>query len=111
MTKALNANGARRVYIVGRRHKVLEPAAREAVSTRHIVTSLLKPHLTRPPSQRNGNITPYVANIQSKIDIQSVVARVESECSQLDVLINNACVFEVRHKAPLEPHPNKVETL
>jgi len=33
IAKALDANGAEKVYIVGRRREILEAAAREAVST------------------------------------------------------------------------------
>jgi len=52
-----------------------------------------------------------VADIRSKSDIQSVVAKVETECGRLDVLVNNACVFEVLHKSLPDPHPDNVEAL
>ena len=69
MTKALALNGARKVYIIGRRKEVLEAAAKES------------PH---------GNIIPLVGDVTSKDALQSIVSHIENEVGYINVLIANS---------------------
>ena len=69
MTKALALNGARKVYIIGRRKEVLEAAAKES------------PH---------GNIVLLVGDVTSKDAVQSIVSHIEKEFGFINVLIANS---------------------
>ncbi|KAL8686039.1 MAG: hypothetical protein Q9224_005573 [Gallowayella concinna] len=69
MANALASNGARKVYIVGRRKEVLESAAKAS------------PH---------GNIIPLVGDVTSKESLQSVAAHVEKDVGYLNCLICNS---------------------
>ncbi len=69
MTKALALNGARKVYIIGRRKAVLEAAAKES------------PH---------GNIIPIEGDVTSKDALQSIVSHIEKEVGYINVLIANS---------------------
>lgn len=69
MTKALALNGAHKIYIIGRRKEVLDAAAKES------------PH---------GNIIPFVGDVTSKEDLQSIVSRIEKEVGYINVLIANS---------------------
>lgn len=69
MTKALALNGARKVYIIGRRKEVLVDAAKES------------PH---------GNIVPLVGDVTSKDALQSMVSEIEKEVGYINVLIANS---------------------
>ena len=80
MTKALALNGARKVYIVGRRKEVLEAAAKES------------PH---------GNIVPLVGDVTSKDTLQSIVSHIEKEVGYINVLIANSGIQGPR--TPLTP--------
>ncbi|KAL1844889.1 hypothetical protein VTK73DRAFT_1570 [Phialemonium thermophilum] len=67
--KALEANGASKVYIVGRRMEALERAARQA---------------------KHGNIIPLQGDVTSKDDLRRIAARVEADAGFLDLLVANA---------------------
>ncbi|KAL8992896.1 MAG: hypothetical protein Q9188_007473 [Gyalolechia gomerana] len=69
ITKALAANGASKVYIVGRRKEVLEAAAKESP---------------------NGNIIPLVGDVTSKDSLQSIASQVEKDIGYINVLIANS---------------------
>ena len=69
MTKALALNGARKVYIIGRRKEVLEEAAKES------------PH---------GNIIPLVGDVTSKDALQSIVSHIEQDVGYINALIANS---------------------
>ncbi|KAL9596712.1 MAG: hypothetical protein Q9219_005623 [cf. Caloplaca sp. 3 TL-2023] len=67
MAKALAVNGARKVYIVGRRQEVLEAAAKEAT-----------------------NIVPLVGDVTSKDSLQSIAEQVKNDIGYVNVLIANS---------------------
>lgn len=69
MAKALAANGASKVYIVGRRKEVLEAAARESP---------------------DGRIIPLVGDVTSKDSLRSIALQVEREVGYVNVLIANS---------------------
>ncbi|KAL8729882.1 MAG: hypothetical protein Q9166_004439 [cf. Caloplaca sp. 2 TL-2023] len=63
------SNGARKVYIVGRRKEVLEAAAKES------------PH---------GNIVPLVGDVTLKDSLESIASHVEKDVGYVHVLIANS---------------------
>lgn len=67
--RALDANGAKAVYITGRRKGTLEAAAKTAV---------------------NGTIIPVVADVSDKAALQAVVDRVKEEQGFVNLLFANA---------------------
>jgi len=81
MARALALNGARKVYIVGRRKEVLEKAA-HSVSTK--------------------NIIPLVGDVTSKEALASIVSTITSEVGYINLLIANS--------GPLGPQKSKVLT-
>ena len=58
MAKALDANGAAKVYIIGRRLEKLQTVACQA---------------------KNGSIVPVQGDVTSKDDLESIAARVEQD--------------------------------
>ncbi|KAI9818774.1 MAG: hypothetical protein M1827_007594 [Pycnora praestabilis] len=69
MAKALEANGAAKVYIIGRRKEVLEAAAKEA---------------------KYGNIIPLQGDVTSKDSLHSLAERIKDEVGYINVLIANS---------------------
>ncbi|CAL5866122.1 uncharacterized protein PFLUO_LOCUS329 [Penicillium psychrofluorescens] len=69
MAKALAANGASKVFIVGRRFSVLESAAKES---------------------KYGNIIPVLGDVTSKADLKSLTAHIDVEAGHVDLLVANA---------------------
>ena len=69
MARALAANGANKIFIIGRRKESLERVA-SSVST--------------------GNIIPLVGDVTSKDSLASCVAEVESQVPHLDVVVANS---------------------
>ena len=67
--RALDANGAKAVYIVGRREETLKKAAETAV---------------------NGKIIPIVGDVTDKSSLQSVVERLRKEQFYVNLLFANA---------------------
>ena len=76
MSKALALNGAKAVYIVGRRKDRLEAAAKES------------PH---------GNIIPLQGDVSSKESLQSVVDHIKQDMGYVNVLIANSGVPGPQH--------------
>jgi len=69
MARALAANGAHKVYIIGRREAALESVA-NSVTT--------------------GNIIPTVGDVTSKDSLKSIADRIEKEIGYINVLIANS---------------------
>jgi NAD(P)-dependent dehydrogenase (short-subunit alcohol dehydrogenase family) len=69
MARALAANGARRVYIIGRREAVLESVAKSVTTS---------------------NIIPVVGDVTSKESLKSIADRIEKEVGYINVLIANS---------------------
>jgi NAD(P)-dependent dehydrogenase (short-subunit alcohol dehydrogenase family) len=69
MARGLDANGAARVYILGRREHTLKEAVSKAI---------------------NGNIIPIVCDVTSKESLKAAADRISSESGHVDVLIANA---------------------
>jgi len=69
MAKALGANGAAKVFVIGRREHVLQTAAK---------------------SVESGNIIPIVGDITSKESLQRIVSQITSEVGFINILIANA---------------------
>ena len=69
MAKTLALNGAKKVYIVGRRKSMLEDTAKES------------PH---------GNIIPLVGDVTRKEDLKSIAAHIENDVGYINVLIANS---------------------
>jgi NAD(P)-dependent dehydrogenase (short-subunit alcohol dehydrogenase family) len=69
MARALDANGAARVYILGRREHTLKEAATKAI---------------------NGNIIPIVCDVGLKESLKAAADQVLSEAGHVNVLIANA---------------------
>ncbi|KZF21030.1 NAD(P)-binding protein [Xylona heveae TC161] len=68
MAKALEANGAAKVYIIGRRQEVLDEAAKQA---------------------KHGNIVPIQGDVSSKEDLQRAAAIIQKDIGYVNVLIAN----------------------
>lgn len=69
--RALDANGAKAVYIVGRRKQVLEDAAKTGV---------------------NGNIIPIVGDVTDKSSLQAIADQIRKEQGYVNFLFANAGV-------------------
>lgn len=74
--RALDANGAKAVYIVGRREETLKEAAKTAA---------------------NGNIIPVVGDVTDKASLQRVADRVRAEQGFVNLLFANAGVSGPNH--------------
>ncbi|KAI4100542.1 MAG: hypothetical protein L6R37_005409 [Teloschistes peruensis] len=88
MAKALAANGAHKVYIVGRRKEVLEAAAKDS------------PH---------GNIVPLVGDVTSKDSLQSIASHIEKSIGYVNVLIANSGVAGPQLSSPVTRQTNLEE--
>ena len=69
MARALDANGASKVFIIGRREEALEKVASTA---------------------KHGTIIPIAGDVTSKSSLQSVADQVSSQVDHIDVLIANS---------------------
>jgi NAD(P)-dependent dehydrogenase (short-subunit alcohol dehydrogenase family) len=69
MARALAANGAHRVYIIGRREAALESVAKSVTT---------------------DNIIPVVGDVTSKDSLKSIAGRIEKEIGYINVLIANS---------------------
>ncbi|KAI9660760.1 MAG: hypothetical protein M1831_003452 [Alyxoria varia] len=85
--KALDANGAAAVYIIGRRQEELEAAAKEG---------------------KNGSIIPLVGDVTSKDSLKSVAEQVRQRHGYMNALLANAGVAGVTtfDKLPLDSDPS-----
>lgn len=88
MARALAANGAHKVYIVGRRKEVLEAAAKDS------------PH---------GNIVPVVGDVTSKDSLQSIASQIEGEIGYVNVLIANSGIGGPQLSSPVTPQTSLKE--
>ena len=88
--KALDANGAAAVYIVGRRQDKLEAAAKEG---------------------KNGSIIPLVGDVTSKDSLKSVAEHVRQKHGYINALLANAGVagVTVMDKLPMDRTPSVTE--
>jgi len=93
MARALDANGASKVYILGRREKTLNDAASKAI---------------------NGSIIPIVADVTSKESLAAAADRVALESGHVDVVVANAAGSSPRTfpsgTSPSNPPPVEVLT-
>jgi NAD(P)-dependent dehydrogenase (short-subunit alcohol dehydrogenase family) len=78
--RALDANGAKAVYIVGRRENTLKEAAKTAT---------------------NGTIKPIVGDVSDKASISKVVEQIRQEQGYVNLLFNNAGVGGPKDRASL----------
>ncbi|KAI5368240.1 Putative short-chain dehydrogenase/reductase SDR, NAD(P)-binding domain superfamily [Septoria linicola] len=74
--RALDANGAKAVYIVGRREETLKEAAKTAV---------------------NGSIKPLVGDVTNKTHLKKLVEQVQQEQGYINLLFANAGVMGPNH--------------
>ena len=71
IAKALEANGAAKVYIIGRRKEMLDAAAAQA---------------------QHGNIVPIVGDVSSKDSLKAVAAQIKADVGYLNLLVPNSGV-------------------
>lgn len=74
IAKALDANGAKAVYIIGRREETLKKAASHAI---------------------NGTIIPLVGDVTSKESLTSIASQIEKEQGFINVLFANSGIIGV----------------
>ncbi|CZR52278.1 related to gluconate 5-dehydrogenase [Phialocephala subalpina] len=74
VAKALDANGAKAVYIIGRREETLKKAAAQGV---------------------NGTIIPIVGDVTSKDSLSSIAERIQKEQGFINVLFANSGIIGV----------------
>jgi len=79
MARALDANGAARVFIVGRREEQLKQTA---------------------ATGKNGNIVPLVGDVTSKVSLADIADQVTEHFDHLDVLICNSRSSGPRSQPP-----------
>lgn len=81
MATALALNGAKKVYIVGRRAEVLSTAAKESPF---------------------GNIIPIVGDVSSKESLASIASQIEEETGYINVLIANSGILGPQPSSKIE---------
>ena len=88
--KALDINGAKAVYIVGRRREKLEAAAKEAV---------------------NGSFKTLVGDCGDKESLEAMAKQVEQEQGYINLLFANAGLFglQINDRLPADRHPTVQE--
>lgn len=79
--RALDANGAKAVYIVGRREETLQAAAKTAV---------------------NGTIKPIVGDVTDKASLTKIADQVRQEQGYINLLFANAGIVGPKHGAMLK---------
>jgi NAD(P)-dependent dehydrogenase (short-subunit alcohol dehydrogenase family) len=88
IAKALAANGASKVYIIGRRLSVIEEAAAQS------------PH---------GNIIPVQGDITSQDSLKAIATQIEKEVGYINLLVPNAGISGPRVRSPDMPENPSVE--
>lgn len=83
ITKALAQNGAKKIYILGRRKEKLEDAAKE-----HAV---------------DGNIVPIECDITSQDSLSRVASQIEEDMGYINLLVANAGIMGPKIRPPLDP--------
>ncbi|KAE8453272.1 hypothetical protein EG329_011339 [Mollisiaceae sp. DMI_Dod_QoI] len=86
VAKALDANGAKAVYIVGRREETLKKAASQAI---------------------NGSIIPLTGDVTSKSSLASISERVQKEQGFINVLFANSGIIGVEMSKTSLPKDRK----
>ena len=82
--RALDANGAKAVYIIGRREQTLKDAAKEGT---------------------NGTIKPIVGDVSDKESLSKVVKQIEEEQGYVNFLFVNAGIGGPKHRSALPEKP------
>lgn len=82
--RALDANGAKAVYIVGRREQTLQDAAKTAV---------------------NGTIKPIVGDVTDKDSLQKIAEQVRNEQGFINLLFANAGIGGPKHASAMSEKP------
>ncbi|KAF2676315.1 NAD(P)-binding protein [Lentithecium fluviatile CBS 122367] len=90
IAQALERNGAKCVYIVGRRAEVLDRAAK---------------------TSRYGRILPFPGDVTDRSRVSELVATVQREFGRLDVLVNCAAVMSIWHRDLHIPNDGSVESV
>ncbi|KAF2495798.1 NAD(P)-binding protein [Lophium mytilinum] len=85
---ALHQNGAKRIYLLGRRREVLDEAVKTLTSS---------PAAPRATSDDVATIVPVPCDITSPGSIKAAVAQVESTDGYVDVLVNSAGMIGPKH--------------
>jgi NAD(P)-dependent dehydrogenase (short-subunit alcohol dehydrogenase family) len=83
ITKALAKNGAKKIYILGRRLDKLQAAAEE--------------------HGMNGNIVPIECDITSQESLGNAASQVEKETGHINLLVANAGIMGPKIRPPLDP--------
>ncbi|KAF2709934.1 NAD(P)-binding protein [Pleomassaria siparia CBS 279.74] len=88
--RALDANGAKAVYIIGRREQTLKDAAKTAI---------------------NGTIIPLVGDVTSKSSLTAIVSHIEKEQGYVNLLFANAGIPGPRLYESLKVAPSEKPTI
>lgn len=83
--RALDANGAKAVYIVGRREETLKEAAKSAV---------------------NGTLKPIVGDVTDKESLQKIAEQIRQETGYINLLFANAGVSGPKHARDTPEKPS-----
>ncbi|KIW06750.1 uncharacterized protein PV09_02441 [Verruconis gallopava] len=89
ITKALAQNGAKRVYIVGRRREKLEAAAEELAV--------------------DGNVVPLVGEVTSKESLAEIARQVEDDAGYVHLLVANAGITGPKIRPALDPATGSID--
>lgn len=107
MAKSLEANGAAKVFIIGRDFEKLENAAKQGVSHQKSL-SISKTTLTT--SQKHGNIIPIQGDVTKKGDLIRIAASVKESVGYVNLVIANAGAAAAGRKIfpPKNPQPPNI---
>jgi NAD(P)-dependent dehydrogenase (short-subunit alcohol dehydrogenase family) len=83
ITKALAQNGAKKIYIIGRRKEKIEEAAKEYGV--------------------DGNIVPVEGDVTSQESLQASAAQIEKDTGYINLLVANAGIMGPKIRPPLDP--------
>lgn len=83
ITKALAQNGAKKIYMIGRRKDKLEQAAKEFAV--------------------DGNIVPIEGDITSQESLSRIANQIEEDMGYINLLVANAGIMGPKIRPPLDP--------
>ena len=83
ITKALAQNGAKKIYILGRRREKLEATAKD-----HAV---------------NGNIIPIECDITTRESLSNAAKQIQEDVGYINLLVANAGIMGPKIRPPLDP--------
>jgi NAD(P)-dependent dehydrogenase (short-subunit alcohol dehydrogenase family) len=83
ITKALAQNGAKKIYIIGRRKEKLDEAAKEFAV--------------------NENIVPIEGDITSQDSLSAIAKQIEDDTGYINLLVANAGIMGPKIRPPLDP--------